>query len=244
MSQDTANEISILIDEYFAKTKNPNLVHFKNTNSRHMEALSDSEQRKVIVLFKSKEAEHVKKDFVSSPESSNNNNNNSSSNNGDDDDASPSSSLPPLNYDLNIQVSSLTTTVIASETPLGAKVSRHDFDVNAWEVDNICTDDAFTNKIRCYVDNSFTELTQRAGYCNFEEDLLKPLSLSSIILFKTVYHDEASLVSAIGKEAIKKYYDAFKAKVYEDLDDFDMETLVPISQQLMIKTNEGPKQQK
>ncbi|OBZ82817.1 hypothetical protein A0J61_09131 [Choanephora cucurbitarum] len=238
MSQDTANEISILIDEYFAKTKNPNLVHFKNTNSQHMEAMSDSEQRKIIVLFKSKEAEHVKKDFVNSPDSSSNNNNNSSSNN-DDDDASPSSSLSPLNHDLNIQVSSLATTVTASETPLGVKVSRHDFDLNAWEVDNTCTDDAFTNKIRCYIDNSFKELTQRAGYCNFEEDLLKLLSLSSIILFKAVYHDEASLVSAIGKEAIKKYYDASKAKVYEDLEDFDLETLVPISRQLMEFRNNG-----
>ncbi|KAI8336878.1 hypothetical protein EDC96DRAFT_611383 [Choanephora cucurbitarum] len=225
MSQDTSNKISTLIDEYFTKAKNPNLVHFKTLNSQHMEAMSESEQRKLVALFKSKEAEQVKKDFSSS------------SNN--DDGASPSSSLPPLNHDLNIEVSSLATTITASETPLGVKASRHDFDLNAWEVDSICTDDAFTKKVRCYIDDSLKELIQRAGYCNFEEDLLKLLSLSSIVLFKKNYHNEASLLSAIGKETIKKHYDASKAKAYENFDDFDLETLVPISQHLMEFRNNG-----
>ncbi|KAI8338774.1 hypothetical protein EDC96DRAFT_568184 [Choanephora cucurbitarum] len=43
----------------------------------------------------------------------------------------------------------------------------------------------------------------------------------------------------MGKEALRAFYNSFKADIYTGLDDFNMETLIPISTYLMEYRNNG-----
>ncbi|OBZ89011.1 hypothetical protein A0J61_02928 [Choanephora cucurbitarum] len=83
--------------------------------------------------------------------------------------------LLPQKDDLDIQVSSLVTFAATSKTPLGVKNSNSTFNLNEWKLNDISTNDAFIKKIRQYIDHSLDDLMKRAGYCSFQEDLLKLL---------------------------------------------------------------------